>query len=91
MFILRKITLKELFYYSGAQLLGAMLGSLSVVLCRKGKFDLLASTKIGKQLTDLNENKEIDAWCYISALFCEIFLTFILLLVVLGSTVQKNN
>ena len=91
MFILKKISLKELFYYLVAQLLGAMLGSLLVGLCRRGKFDILASNQIGKYLINLSENKEIDAWCYISAFFCEVFLTFILIIVVLASTVQKNN
>ena len=79
MFILKKISLKELFYYLLAQLLGAMLGSLLVGLCRRGKFDILASNQIGKYLINLSENKEIDAWCYISCLFTEMFSTFLLL------------
>lgn len=93
MFTLKKITLKELIYYYLAQFIGAMIGSLLVALCRKGKFDVLNSTKIGNYLIHLNDekNEEIDTWCYISAAFCEIFLTFILVLVVLGSTVPKNN
>ena len=93
MFAIKKITLKELFYYILAQLVGAMCGSLLVALCRKGKFDTLNSTKIGSYLIHLTDekNEEIDTWCYISAVLCEIFLTFVLVLVVLGSTVPKNN
>ena len=91
MFILKKITLKELLYYIWAQFCGSMIGSLLLALCRRGKFDVMASTKVGSYLIDLTENKEIDVWCYVSAFFCEVFLTFILLMVVLASTIQKNN
>ena len=91
MFILKKINLKELIYYIFAQFLGGMLGSLLLALCGKGKFDNLSSTKVGDYLTDFNKNKEIDNWCYASAFLCEVFLTFFLLMVVLASTVQKNN
>ena len=93
MFAIKKITLKEFFYYILAQFIGALCGSLLVALCRKGKFDILNSTKIGNYLIHLTDekNEDIDTWCYISALICEIFLTFILVLVVLGSTVPKNN
>ena len=93
MFIIKKIKLKEFFYYFGAQFVGSMIGSVLVAVCRKGKFDILGSTKIGNYLLYLNDTKEkkLDTWCYISALFCEIFITFILILVVLASTVKKNN
>lgn len=91
MFILKKITLKELLYYIWAQFCGSMIGSLFLALCRRGKFDVMASTKVGSHLIDLTENKEIDVWCYVSAFFYEVFLTFILLMVVLASTIQKNN
>ena len=91
MYIIKKITLKELIYYCVAQFIGAICGSLLVALCRRGKFDLLASTKIGKNLIDLTDDKETDAWCYISALFCEIIITFILILAVLASTIDKNK
>ena len=93
MLLIKKITIKEFCYYFGAQFLGSMLGSVFVALCRKGKFDVLCSTKIGNYLIYLNNDKvkKIDTWCYISALFCEIFITFILIIVVLASTVKKNN
>ena len=91
MLILKKITTKEFFYYILAQLLGSMLGSVLLALCRKGKFDILASNQIGKYLINLSDNKEIDIWCYVSAFFCEVFLTFTLIIVVLASTKEKNN
>ena len=91
MFIIKKITIKELLYYICAQFIGSILGSLLLALCRRGKFDILSSNKIGDYLINLTENKEIDTWCYVSAFLCEVFCTFILLLVVLASTVQKNN
>ena len=91
--LIKKITIKEFCYYCGAQLIGGMIGSVFVAICRKGKFDILNSNKIGNYLLYLNEDKvkKLDTWCYISALFCEIFITFILVMVVLGSTVKKNN
>ena len=91
MYILKKITVKELIYYICAQFIGGMLGSLLLALCRKGKFDVLSSTKVGSHLIGLSDNGEIDVWCYISAFLCEVFLTFFLIMVVLASTVQKNN
>ena len=93
MLLIKKITIKEFCYYFGAQFLGSMLGSVFVALCRKGKFDVLGSNKIGNYLIYLNDDKikKLDTWCYISALFCEIFITFILIIVVLASTVKKNN
>ena len=73
MFILKKITLKELLYYIWAQFCGSMIGSLLLALCRRGKFDVMASTKVGSHLIDLTENKEIDVWCYASAFFVRYF------------------
>ena len=79
MLLIKKITIKEFCYYFGAQFLGSMLGSVFVALCRKGKFDVLCSTKIGNYLIYLNDDKvkKIDTWCYISALLCEIFIIII--------------
>ena len=91
MYIIKKINARELFYYICAQIIGSLLGSLLLALCRRGKFDILSSNKVGIYLINLTENKEIDTLCYTSALFCEVFCTFILLMVVLASTVEKNN
>ena len=97
MYLRKKITFSELIYYIIAQLSGGFVGSIFVALCNKGKFDRLSSTKIGTFLTKKcdNENKKcvenIDAGCYISALLCEITLTFGLVMVVFASTVKRNN
>lgn len=98
MYLARKITIFELFYYTIAQLSGGFLGSLFVALCNKGKFDKLSSTQIGNYLINYNknnteENKEenIDFWSYESAFLCEMLLTFLLVMVVFASNVKKNN
>ena len=97
MFLRKKITLSELIYYLIAQLSGGFVGSILVALCNKGKFDRLSSTKIGTFLTNKydEETKQyienIDAGCYLSALLCEITLTFGLVMVVFASTVKLNN
>ena len=94
MFLNGKISFFELFYYSIAQLLGGFVGSFLVALCNKGKFDRLSSTQIGDYLIkyDGDKNKkDIDLWCYISALLCEFILTFCLVMVVFASIVKQNN
>jgi aquaporin Z len=96
MYLAGKITLLELLYYTIAQLSGGFLGSLFVALCNKAKFDKLSSTKIGDYLINYgsdnpDENKDIDFWSYESAFLCEMFLTFLLVMVVFASTVKKNN
>lgn len=91
MYLRNKITLSELIYYTIAQVTGGLLGSLCVALCNKGKFDRLSSTKIGDYLIKLDGKEELDVWCYISALLCEFFLTFGLVMVVFASTVKRNN
>ena len=88
MYVLKKITLIELIYYIFAQFMGSMLGCLLLALCQKGKFNALSSTKVGKHLKN---NGKIDDWGYTSAFFCEVILTFFLLMVILASTVKKNS
>ena len=88
MYVLKKITLIELIYYIFAQFIGSMLGCLLLALCQKGKFDALSSTKVGEYLKN---NGKIDDWGYTSAFFCEVILTFFLLMVILASTVKKNS
>ena len=89
-FLDKKITLKESIYYIVAQLIGGFLGSLMVALCNRGNFDRLASNQIGDYLIKYKDenNEKIDAWSYISALLCEIFLTT--LLVILVSAFEKS-
>ena len=97
MFLRKKMSFSELIYYLIAQLSGGFVGSVFVALCNKGKFDRLSSTKIGSFLTDKCDEKNgkcvenIDARCYISAILCEITLTFGLVMVVFASTVKRNN
>lgn len=97
MYLRKKITLSELIYYIIAQLSGGFVGSIFVALCNKGNFDRLSSTKIGTFLTNKYDEEKnqyienIDASCYISALLCEITLTFGLVMVVFASTVKRNN
>ena len=93
MYLMGKITLIELVYYTIAQFSGGFVGSLLVALCNKGKFDRLSSTQIGSYLIQYDDKNatEIDLWSYISALLCEFILTFGLVMVVFASTVKKNN
>jgi len=96
MYLSGKITLFELLYYTIAQLSGGFLGSLFVALCNKAKFDKLSSTQIGDYLINYgsdnpDKDKDIDFWSYESAFLCEMFLTFLLVMVVFASTVKKNN
>ena len=72
------ITLKELIAYMIAQLIGAFLGCCFIALSRKGRFEELNATKIQDYLIKVNGGNKIDAWCYISCLFTEIFGTFML-------------
>ena len=92
-FLDKKITLKESIYYIVAQLIGGFLGSLMVALCNKGNFDRLASNQIGYYLIKYKDenNEKIDAWSYISALLCEIFLTIILIIIYFTMTKNKNS
>ena len=91
MFLLKKINLKELIFYFLAQLSGAFLASIFVGLCRKGKFDKLAANKIGNFLLEIDNLSKPDAMCYFSAVFCEMTITFVLVLVVYSSGVIKNH
>ena len=61
-----------------AQLIGAFLGCCFIALSRKGRFEELNATKIQDYLIKVNGGNKIDAWCYISCLFTEIFGTFML-------------
>ena len=85
------ITLKEFFFYMLAQVIGAFLGCCFIALSRKGKFDELAGTKIQDYLIQVHGGTEIDAWCYISCFFTEMFSTFILLFFVYSVTEKFNE
>lgn len=85
------LTLKEFFLYILAQIIGAFIGCIFIALSRKGKFDELGATKIADYLIQVNGGTKIDAWCYISCLFTEIFSTFLLILFVLAIGEKYNQ
>ena len=95
MFILGNLTTVEFILYIAAQLLGSFIASIFVAICRKGKFDQLAGNKISNYLLSIDNNNllnnEPDFMCYFSAFFCEIIITFLLVLVVYSSGVKQNN
>ena len=94
MFLRKKLSLIELIYYIFGQLIGGFIGSVLVALCNRGKFDKLASNQIGgfiKKYNEQNNNLKIDAWSYISALLCDIFLTIILIIIYFTMTKNKNS
>lgn len=90
LYLYGSITFKELLFYFIAQLVGSFLGCVCIALSRKGRFEELNATKISDYLIHINGGKDIDAWCYISCLFTEIFGTFMLDFFVLAVS-QKNN
>ena len=85
------ITLKEFLLYMLAQVIGAFIGCCFIALSRKGKFDELAATKIQDYLIQVHGGTKIDAWCYISCFFTEMFSTFILLFFVFAVTEKFNE
>ena len=93
MFLRGKITSDELLYYTVAQFSGGFAGTFYIALCNKGNFDRLSSTQIGNYLIKYDDENQqfIDTWSYMSAFFCELILTFGLVMVALGSTVKRNN
>ena len=85
------LTLKEFLLYMLAQFVGAFIGCCFIALSRKGRFDELGATKIQDYLIHVNGGAEIDAWCYISCLFTEIFSTFILIIFVCAISEKYNQ
>jgi len=85
------ITLKEFLLYMLAQVIGAFIGCCFIALSRKGKFDELAGTKIQDYLIQVHGGTKIDAWCYISCFFTEMFSTFILMFFVFAVTEKFNE
>ena len=90
-YLKKYITLKELFVYILAQIIGAFVGCVLIALCRKGKFDRLGATKIQPYLIGVDNGEKIDAWCYVSALICELLCTFIIVVYVLSISEKNNN
>ena len=81
MFLREKITLQECIFYIVAQILGAFFGSILVGLCSQGNFENLSS----------NAFEEHSAWSYFSCFICEFILTFVLVLAIFASTIERNN
>lgn len=84
------ITIKEFLFYFIAQFFGSFIGCCCIALSHKGRFEELNATKITDSLIQVHGGKEIDAWCYISCLFTELFGTFMLDFFVLAIG-EKNN
>ena len=90
-YLKKYLTLKEFLVYLSAQVIGAFVGCVLIALCRKGKFDRLGATKIQPYLIGVDNGEKIDAWCYISALICEIICTFIIVTYMLSISEKNNN
>ena len=84
MFLRKKITLKECAYYIGAQIIGALIGSLCVGLCNRGAFADLSGNTIRLSFKS-------RGWDYFSCFFIEVILTFCLVFVIFASTIKANN
>ena len=81
MFLREKITFQECIFYIVAQILGAFFGSILVGLCSQGNFENLSS----------NAFEEHSTWSYSSCFICEFLLTFVLVLAIFASTIERNN
>jgi aquaporin Z len=82
MFLRKKISLIECCYYIGAQLVGAFLGSILVIICNKGEYESISANGTGNF---------ISFWDYFSCFVIEIILTFGLVFVIFASTIKENN
>ena len=85
------LTLKELITYIIAQVIGAFIGCCFIALSRKGRFEELNATKIQDYLISVNGGEKIDAWCYISSLFTEMFSTFMLDFFIFATSDKKTS
>ncbi|MGM9970629.1 MAG: MIP/aquaporin family protein [Anaeroplasma sp.] len=88
MFIRKKLSMKEFFYYVLAQVAGGFAGAFILAACMRS-FDKLGANTI--QIVLYNSNGNLDAWSYIGAFFAEIILTFIFVITVIGVTDEKNQ
>lgn len=90
LFIRDKLSGQEFILYVIAQLIGSIIGCIMLALCRRGKFKELAGTQIQDYLITTANGNSRNAWCYFSALFSEIFGTFILIMFILASCERDN-
>ena len=89
MLIRKKMSAVEFGGYVGAQVLGAIVGSILLGLCLRGKYEVLGGNKIQPYLKSENDKK--DGWAYVDALLVEIILTFYFTLAVQGATDTKYH
>lgn len=90
MFVRRKMDLISFFSYVGAQIVGAMVGSILLGLCLRGEFGNMGGTEIGDKLLD-PDDKDKDGWCYASAFLVEVFISFIFVFAFCGAYDQKYH
>ena len=90
LFIRQKLNCLEFGLYVAAQIVGAFIGCILLALCRRGKFEEMAANQIQDYLIYTDGGTKKNAWCYISALICEIITTFVLIMFILASC-EKDN
>ena len=90
LFLRNKLTSVEFILYVVAQIVGGFIGCIFLALCRRGKFKEMAGNQIQDYLIYTAGGTEKNAWCYISALICEILMTFILIMFILASCERDN-
>lgn len=94
MFVRKKMDLMTFLSYVGAQVVGAMAGSILLGLCLRGEFDNLGGTEIyvkpGSKLYNFEKDKK-DGWTYASAFLAELFFTFTFVFAVCGATDKKYH
>ena len=87
MFLRKKISLIECGLYIGAQISGALIGSILVGLCNRGKFSNLG----GNTVETFDYYEEVGGWDFFSSFLIEVILTFGLVFVIFASTIKANN
>ena len=90
LFIRQKLNFLEFGLYVAAQIVGAFIGCIFLALCRRGKFEEMAANQIQDYLIYTDGGTKKNAWCYISALICEVIMTFVLIMFILASC-EKDN
>ena len=90
LFIRQKLNCLEFGLYVAAQIVGAFIGCILLALCRRGKFEEMAANQIQDYLIYTDGGTKKNAWCYISALICEVIMTFVLIMFILASC-EKDN
>ena len=90
LFIRQKLNCLEFGSHVAAQIVGAFIGCIFLALCRRGKFEEMAANQIQDYLIYTDGGTKKNAWCYISALICEVIMTFVLIMFILASC-EKDN